>query len=45
MKLVVVSYSGGGIVLVVAVGVCVTSITGASSITGVITGTKAVIEG
>jgi hypothetical protein len=45
MKLVAVGYSGSGIVLVVIVGVCVTSVTGASSITGVIIGTKAVIEG
>jgi hypothetical protein len=45
MKLVAVSYSGGGIILVVIVGVYVTSVTGASGITGIIIGTKAVIEG
>jgi hypothetical protein len=42
---VVVSYSGGGIIPVVTVGVYVTSITGISSIIGAIIGTKAVIEG
>jgi hypothetical protein len=42
---VVISYSGSGTVLVVIVGVYITSITGASSITGIIIGTKAVIEG
>ena len=40
-----VSCSGGGAVPAVAVGVCVTSVTGASGITGAIAGTKAVIEG
>ena len=40
-----VSYSGGGIVPAVIIGVYVTSITGISSITGIITGIKAVIEG
>jgi hypothetical protein len=42
---VAVGYSGGGIVLAVIVGVYAISVTGASSITGVFIGTKAVIEG
>jgi hypothetical protein len=42
---VAVSYSDGGIILVVIIRVYITSIISASSITGIIIGTKAVIEG
>ena len=41
----VVGCSGGGAVLAVIVGVYTISVTGASGIIGIITGTKAVIEG